>query len=51
MNLGCPQMANLSYIERDVPILGLDHFIHAHILREEPDHSIYVVWSQGDLIT
>jgi hypothetical protein len=28
----------LAYIEGDVPDLGLDHFIHAHILREEPDH-------------
>jgi hypothetical protein len=40
MNLGCPEMANLGYIEGDVPILGLDHSVHAHILREEPDYSI-----------
>jgi hypothetical protein len=40
MNLGCLKMANLSYIEGDVHILGLDHFIHAHILCEEPDHSL-----------
>jgi hypothetical protein len=26
MNLGCPEMANLAYIEWDVPVLGLDHF-------------------------
>jgi hypothetical protein len=39
INLGCPKMANLAYIEGDVPILGLDHFVHVHILREEPDHS------------
>jgi hypothetical protein len=26
MNLGCPEMANLAYIEGDVPDLGLDHF-------------------------
>jgi hypothetical protein len=32
MNLGCPKMANLAYIEGDVPILGIDHFVHAHIL-------------------
>jgi hypothetical protein len=25
MNLGCLEMANLAYIEGDVPILGLDH--------------------------
>jgi hypothetical protein len=24
MNLGCLEMANLAYIERDVPVLGLD---------------------------
>jgi hypothetical protein len=36
MNLGCPKMANLAYIEGDVPILGLDHFVHAHMLCEEP---------------
>jgi hypothetical protein len=28
MNLGCPKMVNLAYIEGDVPILGLDHFVH-----------------------
>jgi hypothetical protein len=33
MNLGRPKMANLAYIEAAVPILGLDHFVHAHILR------------------
>jgi hypothetical protein len=40
MNLGCPEMANLAYIEGGVPDLGLDHFVHAHILHEEPDHSL-----------
>jgi hypothetical protein len=40
MNLGCPKMANLAYIEGGVPILGLDHFVHAHILCEEPNHSL-----------
>jgi hypothetical protein len=38
MNLGCPKMANMAYIEGDVPILDLDHFVHAHILHEEPDY-------------
>jgi hypothetical protein len=32
MNLGCLKMANLAYIEGDVPVLGLNHFVHAHIL-------------------
>jgi hypothetical protein len=44
MNLGCPEMANLAYIEGDVPILGLDHFVHVHILREEPDHSLFMLY-------
>jgi hypothetical protein len=33
MNLGCPEMTNLAYIEGDVPVLGLDHFVHAHSAR------------------
>jgi hypothetical protein len=28
MNLGCPEMANLAYIQGDAPVLGLDHFVH-----------------------
>jgi hypothetical protein len=44
MNLGCLKMANLAYIEGDVPILGLDHFAHAHILREEPNHSLSMLY-------
>jgi hypothetical protein len=39
MNLGCLEIDNLAYIEGHVPILGLDHFVHVHILREEPDYS------------
>jgi hypothetical protein len=34
MNLG---YSNLAYIEGDVHVLGFDYFVHAHILREEPD--------------
>jgi hypothetical protein len=44
LNLGYPKMANLAYIKGDVPILGLDHFVHAHILREEPDHSLSMLY-------
>jgi hypothetical protein len=44
MNLGCPKMSNLAYIEGDVPILGLDHFVHMHILHEEPDHSLSMLY-------
>jgi hypothetical protein len=36
-------MSKLAYIEGDVPILDLDHFIHAHIMREEPDHSLFML--------
>jgi hypothetical protein len=46
MNLGCPEMANLAYIEGGVPILGLDHFFHAHILRKEPDHSLSMLYGR-----
>jgi hypothetical protein len=44
MNLGCPEMANLAYIEADAAIFGLDHFVHAHILHEEPDHSLSMLY-------
>jgi hypothetical protein len=46
MNLGCPKMANLPYIEGDVPVFGLDHFINAHILRENP--IILYLWYMCD---
>jgi hypothetical protein len=44
MNLGCSEMANLAYIEGDVTILSLDHFVHAHIMHEEPDHSLSMLY-------
>jgi hypothetical protein len=46
MNLGCLEMANLASIVGDVPILGLDHFVHVHILREEPDHSLSMLYGR-----
>jgi hypothetical protein len=46
MNLGCPKMPNLAYIEGDVPILGLVHFVHAHILRDEPDYSVSMLYGR-----
>jgi hypothetical protein len=49
MNLGCPEMANLAYIEGDVPDLGLDHFVHAHILRKEPDHSLSMLYGRKEI--
>jgi hypothetical protein len=46
INLGCPEMTNLAYIEGDVPDLGPDHFVHAHILREKPDHSLSMLYGR-----
>jgi hypothetical protein len=43
MNLWHPKMSKLAYIEGDVPILDLDHFIHARILHEDPDHSLFML--------
>jgi hypothetical protein len=44
VNLGCPKMANLAYIEGDVPIFDHDHFVHVHILCDEPDHSLSMLY-------
>jgi hypothetical protein len=44
MNLGCSEMANMGYIEGDVPILGLDHCVHAQILHEELDYSVSMLY-------
>jgi hypothetical protein len=41
MNLG---YLDLSYIEGDVPVLGLDHFVHVHILHEESDYSVCMLY-------
>jgi hypothetical protein len=46
MNLGCPKMANWAYIEEDVPILCLGHFVHVQILHEEPDHSLSMLYGR-----
>jgi hypothetical protein len=43
MNLG---YSDLAYIEGDVLVLGLDHFVHAHILREEPDYSVSMLYGR-----
>jgi hypothetical protein len=47
LNLGCPEMAHMSYIEGDVPILGLDHFVHAYILCQESDYNISMLYEGG----
>jgi tRNA G37 N-methylase Trm5 len=41
MNLG---YSDLAYIERDVPILCLNHFVHVHNLCEEPDYSVSMLY-------
>jgi hypothetical protein len=46
LNLRCLEMANLVYIEEDVPVLGLDHFVNAHILHEELNHSISMLYTR-----
>jgi hypothetical protein len=46
INLGCSKMANLADIEGDVSVLGLDYFVHAHILREEPEHSLSMLYGR-----
>jgi hypothetical protein len=43
MNLG---YLDLAYIEGDVPILGLDHFIHTHILHKEPNYSVSMLYGR-----
>jgi hypothetical protein len=43
MNLG---YSDLPYIEGGVPVLGLDHFVHAHILRVEPDYSVSMLYGR-----
>jgi hypothetical protein len=47
LNLGCSEMAHVSYIKRDVPTLGLDHFVHVHMLCEESDYSISMLYAGG----
>jgi hypothetical protein len=43
MNLG---YSDLAYIEGNVPVLGLDHFVHVHILCKEPDYSVSMLYGR-----
>jgi hypothetical protein len=43
INLG---YLDLAYIEGDVPVLGLDHFVHTHILRDKPDYSVSMLYGR-----
>jgi hypothetical protein len=46
INRGCPKMANLTYIEGDVLVLDLNHFVHVNILHKEPDHSLSILYGR-----
>jgi hypothetical protein len=50
INIECLKMHNMAYIEGDVPILSLSHFVHTHVLREEPDHSISMLYQGGNKV-
>jgi hypothetical protein len=43
MDLG---YSDLGYIEEDVLVLGLDHFVNAHILCEEPAYSVSMLYGR-----
>jgi hypothetical protein len=42
-------MTKLAYIEGDVTVLGLNHFVDVHILREKPDHSLSMLYSRKEI--
>jgi hypothetical protein len=50
LNIMCPEMHNVAYIKGGVPIPGLSHFVHAHVLCEEPDHSISMLYEGGNKV-
>jgi hypothetical protein len=50
LNIGCSEMHKVAYIEGDVPILGLSHFVHAHVLCEGPNYSISMLYQGGNKV-
>jgi hypothetical protein len=46
MNIG---YSNLAYIEGDLPVLGLDQFVHTHLLREEPDCYVSMLYGRKSI--
>jgi hypothetical protein len=50
LNISLQEMHNVAYIEGHVPILGLSHFVHTHVLCEEPDHSISMLYEGGNMV-
>jgi hypothetical protein len=45
-----PRDAQRGLYRGGVPILGLSHFVHAHVLREELDHSISLLYEGGNKV-
>jgi hypothetical protein len=50
LNIGCPEMHKVAYIEGEVPTLGLSPIVHTHVLREEPDHSVSKLYEGGNKV-
>jgi hypothetical protein len=50
LNIGCPETQKVAYVEGDVPIHGLSHYVNAHVLREEPDHFISMLYDGGNKV-
>jgi hypothetical protein len=38
--------SDLAYNEGDVPVISLDHFVHTHILCEEHDYSVSMLYGR-----
>jgi hypothetical protein len=45
-NSWVPKNGQLGLHRGDVPDLGLDHFVNAHILHKEPDHSLSMLYGR-----
>jgi hypothetical protein len=50
LNIRCPEMHKVAYIEGGIPILGLSHFVHTHVLHDETDHSISMLCEGGNKV-
>ena len=43
-NLGCLEWAHLAYIEGEASVLDFGHFMHAHIVKLDRDHRIFMLY-------
>ena len=50
LNLGWPDLLRVVFIPGDVSTIGLFHFTHAHVLREERDGSISMLYEGGSRV-